>query len=517
MVLRSPRAVAVLLALLALASYANALSGEFVLDDGRAVVNNRCVVEQPGPACAFTSDFWGRPARQVGRTYRPLTVLSFALDWAWGNGRPWAFHLVNVLLHAGATLAVFALLLGLTRQKIWPSAAGAALFATMAVHTEAVAGIVGRADLLATLLVVGALTVIHRGLRAPADESRVRRVLTLALALALYAAGLLAHELAVLAPVLVLACDWASGRWPGIRRQLPLYAALGLVTAGYVVLRLVVLGRLVGPPPELLANPAVAASAGGRLLFALASFTRAARVILVPLNLSAEYGYAEVTVPRSVLDAEVLTGLALLGLLLLGVVLVRRSVLVAAGCGVLLCGLLLLSNGPVLLPTAFGERLLYLPSLGAAMVLGGLLEIGVTGAGHKAAIVALLVLGLGNLVIGLSRNRDWRDPVSLFESATRACPQSARAHLNLGCALNKAGRHADAVAPLRRAIAIYPELDIAAMELAVAYDLSGKPEQARPLFEWVYRRAPHDPKVVHNYRRFLRRRGAAGRRGNVVP
>ena len=106
--MRSTTVQALLLGLLALTSRGNAIPGGLVLDDGR-VLHSPCV-QHPSVTCALTHDFWGRPAQEVGRTYRPLTVLSLAVDRAWGRGRPWAYHLTNVLLHVGATLALFAFL-----------------------------------------------------------------------------------------------------------------------------------------------------------------------------------------------------------------------------------------------------------------------------------------------------------------------------------------------------------------------------------------------------------------------
>jgi len=486
---------ALLLGLLALGSYSNAVTNGFVLDDQRAVLANPCVT---GPnsalGCAFTHDFWGRPGRDVGRTYRPLTVLSFALDRLWGGERAWPFHLTNILLHLAATLAVFAFLSALVPRQQVAAAAATAIFATLAAHTEAVAGIVGRADLLATVAVAGALALHLRRERPRAFELVVVPLLC--------CLGLLAHEVAILAPVFVVCCDWATRR----RASLPLYAALALVTLAYFGLRLWVMGRLVGPPPDFLNNPAVAASYGERALFALASMTRGVSTILFPLDLSAEYGYAAITVPKG-LTMQVITGLAVTLALGAGLLLGRRrSSLLAAGCGLLLFGLVLLSNGPVLMPTAFAERLLYLPSLGAAMALGGLLEVWSASQRRLRLVAGLcVVVVVANMAIGLHRNRDWRDPVALFASAARSCPRSARAQLNLGLALNRFGRHAAAIEPLRRALTIYPALNVARVELGMAHDMLGDAPRARALFERAHREAPTDRWVVESYVTFLLR------------
>src|SRR5947208_3339583 len=74
--------------------------------------------------------------------------------WLHGD-RPWAFHLVNLLLHAAVSAAVAEL----TRRMIGQRAAYLAglLFAAHPVHVEAVAGIVGRAEEMATIGILAAL------------------------------------------------------------------------------------------------------------------------------------------------------------------------------------------------------------------------------------------------------------------------------------------------------------------------------------------------------------------------
>lgn len=483
---------------LAFGSFASSIPNGFVLDDARAIHRNRCVVALPGPACAFASDFWGRPANEVGRSYRPLVVLSFAFDWRLGGGRPLVFHLVNVFLHVASCLMLFFLLRRL-RAGLVPSLAGAALFATLAVHTDAVSAIVGRADLLATL--VGLFTV-WLALPSKGDVQVPRW--RLALSGGCFGLALLCHELAVLVPVLLLGAQVAVGMRG--RARLPALALATLVTVAYLGLRIAVLGRIVGPPPDALNNPAVGAGAGGRLLLGLELAWRGLAAQLWPARLSAEYGVAEIAVPQG-LDAAVALGAgALFGLALVALLARGRNPLASAGALLLLASLVLLSNTIVPMPTAFAERLLYLPSVGLALLVAGLVQ---AAAGVRAARFAALALigaaAAGNGVVAMDHGRDYRDSVSLFSSAARARPRSARAQLNLGLALNERGRHAEAIPPLERALAIVAGLDAARLELAIALDMTGQRGRAGALLEQVFRARPRDPHVVRSYAVFLLR------------
>jgi tetratricopeptide (TPR) repeat protein len=489
----------------AVGAHAVTVGNDFVLDDSRAVLGNRCVVATPGPRCAFASDFWGRPAAEVGRSYRPLTVLSFALDWRLGGGRPWLFHLANVLLHAATALLLFLLLLRLVADTV-PAAAGAALFAALAIHSDAVAAVVGRADVLAALLVIASL------LAASAPDVRPPRVVA---AGAAYAGALLAHELAILAPVFLVAVDRARGA--PTRARAALYVAFAALTIAYLALRAVLLGHIVGPPPDPLNNPAVVAAAGGRLLLGAALTGRALALMLVPRGLSAEYGHAEIVVPSSALDGGVALGaLATAALIAAWLRARRRAPLVAAGALALGASLLFISNTILLMPTAFAERLLYLPSIALALMVAGVVAATSPGWPRRALCVAVALAVLANAAVAIDHGRAWRDSLSLFASAARARPASARAHANLGLALNQRGRHAEAAAALERALAIAPDLDAAARELAIARVQLGDVARARRLFEAVYRRAPVDADTVHNYAVFLLRRREPGRAAEVL-
>lgn len=96
------------------------------------------------------NDFWGTPISHSGShgSYRPVCVFSYKLNYIIGGFRPFGYHLVNILLHCLAT----GLVVKLSRHLLnhgWGPAITGSLFASHPIHTEAVAGIVGRADLAA--------------------------------------------------------------------------------------------------------------------------------------------------------------------------------------------------------------------------------------------------------------------------------------------------------------------------------------------------------------------------------
>uniref|UniRef100_A0A6Q2WY81 dolichyl-phosphate-mannose--protein mannosyltransferase n=1 Tax=Esox lucius TaxID=8010 RepID=A0A6Q2WY81_ESOLU len=148
----------------ALVLYLNTLNADFCYDDSRAIKTNQDLLPETPWINILYDDFWGTLLTHSGshKSFRPLCTLSFRLNHALDGLRPWGFHLVNVGLHAAATGVFTALCRPLLGGGTWSLLAGL-LFASHPVHTEAVAGVVGRADVGAALLFLLSLLSYVRG------------------------------------------------------------------------------------------------------------------------------------------------------------------------------------------------------------------------------------------------------------------------------------------------------------------------------------------------------------------
>lgn len=101
----------------------------------------------------FSNDFWGTPLNESGShgSYRPLCVLTFRLNYFLNGLQPWGYHFINIILHCLATLLLIKVsrrLLPKSKQGVGSAVTGLT-FAVHPIHTEAVASVVGRADLAA--------------------------------------------------------------------------------------------------------------------------------------------------------------------------------------------------------------------------------------------------------------------------------------------------------------------------------------------------------------------------------
>lgn len=178
----------------------------------RAILGNPDVMDSTQPWYQLLyNDFWGTPLVDSGShgSYRPLCVLSYKINFIIGGFKPFGYHLFNVLLHCVATGLVVKLARHILPNTIGVLIAGL-LFASHPVHTEAVAGIVGRADLLACIFYISTLLsyIRHVQWREKCDS---RHWLALCEAILYSSAAVLCKETAISALVVCIVYDVLKG------------------------------------------------------------------------------------------------------------------------------------------------------------------------------------------------------------------------------------------------------------------------------------------------------------------
>nr|XP_026501784.1 transmembrane and TPR repeat-containing protein CG4341-like [Vanessa tameamea]XP_026501786.1 transmembrane and TPR repeat-containing protein CG4341-like [Vanessa tameamea]XP_026501794.1 transmembrane and TPR repeat-containing protein CG4341-like [Vanessa tameamea] len=162
--------------LLAILLYYNTLDAGFVYDDRRAILSNPDVIGHTPINALFENDFWGTPLTDPGShgSYRPLCVATYRLNYIFSGFKPWSYHFFNILLHSIATVLVVT-----TARRLLPShcrrvgtAVAGLSFAAHPIHTEAVAGVVGRADLAACNLFLLSFLLYTEHVRLRIDNQK---------------------------------------------------------------------------------------------------------------------------------------------------------------------------------------------------------------------------------------------------------------------------------------------------------------------------------------------------------
>ncbi|CAL8141337.1 unnamed protein product [Orchesella dallaii] len=139
--------------------YYNSLNCGFVFDDVSAIRDNRDLRPHTPLKNLFFNDFWGTSMQkeQSHKSYRPLCVLTFRWNYAVHGLEPMGYHLVNAVLHAVVSVLYFRVsTMFLTELG---SFVAAMLFSVHPIHTEAVTGVVGRAETLSAIFFILAFTV----------------------------------------------------------------------------------------------------------------------------------------------------------------------------------------------------------------------------------------------------------------------------------------------------------------------------------------------------------------------
>ncbi len=119
--------------------YLNTLSCGFCYDDKAAILQNKDLLPGSSWSDLLWNDFWGTPLhlKASHKSYRPLCVATFRLNYLLAELEPMGYHLVNILLH-GVVCYLYVHLVSLVCSQVWPALIAGLLFAVHPIHTEAV-------------------------------------------------------------------------------------------------------------------------------------------------------------------------------------------------------------------------------------------------------------------------------------------------------------------------------------------------------------------------------------------
>lgn len=489
----SPGRAAAAAAVLAVLVHLGALSNGFAFDDNVLILGDEGLRQFSGLLTRLMEPSWPAAFGDEIGAWRPVTTGSWALTWIASNGSVVAFHALGVALHALATALGVLVLVEFMPLSI--AAAAGLLFAVHPVHVEAVANIAGTAEPLSAVFALAALLIHVRGGRSYG----LGRIIAVTAA---YTVALLAKEGAVIVPILFVLVDGA--RWDVrvtnvgsyIRDRWALYAALTVALAIVMLGRLDVIGDLT----------AASYPQGGAILrtaprswTVFSTWPHYLRLLVFPLDLSADYGTAVVPLAFSWTWNAILGAVVGLGAFGGAFVLWRRGKPMAPdtvsdrvpALAVLwvAAAVLPVANILYLAPVLVAERTLYLASWGAALF-GGWLVVSLVQRRQNAGYAVLAALVLAGSLRTMTRVPDWDSSESIMGTLIEAHPESGNGWMYLARQLSSRGQADQALTAFSYGVALLnsgyrPSTDVASHLMSM-----GRPASAVFFLRRAWREEP---------------------------
>ena len=466
---------AAVVALVSVGVYLNALHDGFVYDDVTQVLDNPWIKGIGNIPAIFSAGAWGYYGAKTNY-YRPVMHLVYMFNYHLFGLDPRGFHFVSVLMHAGVSALSFLIFFRINSavfQKdpltcLMSSFVAAVIFAVHPIHTEAVTWVAGVPDLSFSFFYLLALYLYMH----PPDEGGPFRSGFYWSSLAAFLVAMFCKEPAVTLPAVLVAFDFAVRRQdvrkPAyFKRIIPYLFVIGF----YLILRSTALcglapiansRRLTGY--EYVVN-----------VFPL--FGQYMLKLLFPVNLNAYHVFHPV---HSAFEAGAVISIAFAALFVaLAFAAFRRQRALFFGMAMSVVPLLPALYIPGVGTNVFTERYLYLPSVGALLMLSYLFVLAasekrMTAAASVAALVMVACFSLGTV----RRNDVWRSDYTLWSDTASKSPDSAVPFTWLGGVYYHMGDYDGAIENFNTAIRLQPNHATAHDGLGNVYNRRGDTDKA---------------------------------------
>lgn len=476
--------------------YLNTLTHQFTQDDAIVIYDNMYTTKGvSGLNGIFTKDTFfgffkeeGKAKLVSGGRYRPLTPAMFAIEYQLVGKNPLLGHLINILLYGFLCFMIYKLLVSMICSKEdnetnrYFAMAVALLYATHPLHTEAVANIKGRDEIMSMLGSVFALYYMLKYI----DLKEAKYMIYACLALFL---GLLSKENTITFLAIVPLTLYYF-RDIDFKNALAKSAILLLPAILFLMIRSAILGSdFGGTPMELMNNPYLKFVNGSYIPFDMGekmatiiyTLGKYVQLLIFPHPLTHDYypryidimSFGDVSVIISLLIYVALIWVTISGF--------RSKNILSYGAAFYLITLSIVSNIVFPIGTNMSERFMFMPSLGFALVLAYLLQKFVwTKFGKNAFMASIGIIVLLYSVKTISRNFVWESDFKLFQTDVKTSVNSAKVLNAAGGSLTdkaftekdenkKKAMLTEALGYLNRAVQVHPTYKNAYLIMGNAY------------------------------------------------
>ena len=424
------------------ALYINTITHQFTQDDAIVIYDNMYTTKGiSGLKGLFTKDTFfgffkeeGKAKLVSGGRYRPFTPAMFALEYQLVGKSPWLGHLINILLYGFLCLMVYKLLISLichkedSESKRYLVFAAALIFAAHPLHTEAVANIKGRDEIMSML---GSIITLFAMIKYV--DSKQTKFIILA-CISFFIAFLSKENTITFLAVIPLSLYYF--RDMNAKEAIIKSAVLLLPTILFLMIRASVLGNdFGGTPMELMNNPYLKLVNGSYVPFDLGekmatimyTLGKYVQLLILPHPLTHDYypryidimHFSDISVLISLGLYIIIAFLALKGL--------RTKHIIGFSCAYFIITLSIVSNIVFPIGTNMSERFMFMPSLGFALLFGYFMQQYVfEKLGKQMFYISLGVIVSLYSIKTITRNFVWESDYRLFTTDVKTSTNSAK-------------------------------------------------------------------------------------------
>lgn len=510
--------LSLILAAITFVLYFNTLSNGFVLDDVIMVKENTIVAK----GFAGIGELLSTPHMRgyliiPNDTYRPLSLVMFAMEYEFFKLNPAGYHFFNIVVFAGCVVLFFSFLNRFfDGKKLVVAFIGAFLFALHPVHTEVVANIKSRDELLCFFFAFMALNIFMRYMKEGKTLQLVLGIFTL------YLSFISKENVITFLGVVPLLFFFYKNE--NKKRAINITIGTVVSTIAFIAIRAMVLkayhandtadiefiDNALTKAPDMASRIATAILISGKYLW----------LLFIPNPLICNYSYNAIPF-AGFGNIGVLASMAAYGGMIWYAVtrlIKNRKDPFAFAILFFLATISLFTNLFILIGAEMGERFLFMASAGWCMAAafaadkwllkGESVNMYILKSPKFLAILVPLLLIFGGLVI--ARNADWKDSVTLYRADLAKSPNDSRLNYYLGTALaenlyaeepdaaKKKDIDMEATEHIRAALAIYPDFTEANAEMGRIYDRQQRYDSAEHYDKRAIQLNPNHPIATNN-------------------
>ena len=414
--------------------YGNTLTNKYALDDAIVITQNKFTKQGINGIYdiltneGFTGFFGKKKDLVAGGRYRPLSLVSFALEYQFFGQNPFISHLINILLYILTSILLF-----ITLKELFPEQnnnnifnipfVASLIFLIHPIHTEVVANIKGRDEIM-TLL--GSVYTLYLSLK----YLKNKEIKTLLLIAIVFFLALMSKENAITFLAIVPLSVYYFKK-ENLKNIIPVMLAMSIASIIYLIIRFNVIGfAFSAGTHELMNNPYVNASTADKYATIFYTMLLYIKLLILPHPLTFDYYPKQIPI-ISWTDIRAIAGfIVYLAMFIYAVVGLKKRDKISYSIWFYLISFSVVSNLVFNVGTFMNERFMYISSIGFAIILAVICCKYIKNIRVQASF--LIIIFVLAQIKTYTRNKAWENDYILFTTDVKTSSESAKSNTSAG-------------------------------------------------------------------------------------